>query len=464
VRRSRLILVVLTTQVLGLGAVTGVAHARWTFVGVFAEGANTPRVFVDHDGALRWSAVGFRYVRQRGGHTLPGAPHALVRSRSATAHLSPVARLASRNPTVAFDARGGGLVAYTRNGVSPGLHARRRSQSGRELSPERLVSQRDRKAVMTGAGVDERANSVITWTRGTSPGIYARRMSGRGTLGPVETISATAIPANVLSVAPNGRAVIAFVESTVMADGRRVFELKAATAGPTSHFGLTRTVATETTGNPPGPFENGPRSAAAAIANSGVVTVAWVHGGEFCDCVDAEYIHSDVLAATASPGQPFGAPQQLAFHTAQDAFPVVAFSPAGAGLVTWQENQAQQPAADDTILAALAAPGGTFRVAAVDRRRGVAHPVGAFDDRGDVVVAWERQSLPGARGLPGPTASLLRPGGRFGPPTTLSPGRQHIRQLSLSGGGRGRIAVTWTRLRDGNRFVRESVESALWTP
>jgi hypothetical protein len=118
------------------------------------------------------------------------------------------------DPQVAIDPNGNAVFAWTRSdGTNLRIEARARSAPG-SLSAVQLLSPSGQDATAPQLGVDSTDNAVFTWTRfdGAKDRVQARARSAAGTLGAVQTLSASGQNADAPQVAvdQSGNAVFAW--------------------------------------------------------------------------------------------------------------------------------------------------------------------------------------------------------------------------------------------------------------
>lgn len=458
--------VVLAAVALAAALAPANASAAWRPGNVFYVPSTHGRGFVDFAGNVRWSALGGRPRR------------ALWRSRSARGHLTRPIRLRSVHPTLDVNTHGAGLVAWGSRGPVDGtLFARRRSPSGKYVTPLRRVSPDE--STLLGSGIDNRGNSVLVWRQGSV--LYARGMSGAGRLGPIQRLSAGNPPGGIgpnvtqFALAPTGHVAVAWEEWAPEPNpyGNGTMYLKVATAGPSHVFGAPVTVRTFSPAGSEGETQGPLREPSLAVGPTGTVAVAWIEKGRFLELYTTQYARGDVYVATARPGEAFDV-QQLAEGTAPDRRPAIAYSRAGAAVVSWVEcstapiaqlcanpDGRNQP---DVIRAAYSSRGSRFGVRqTIDHVAGINLASAGFDDRGNAIVAWRRlDAYNPAANLFGPARAMAaerRPGHAFGAPVALSRTlRGGIRALNVSGGGHGTLAVTW------DVFKPSLVQTAIHVP
>lgn len=437
----------LSSLVLAAALAPATASAAWRPGNVFYAPSADGRGFVDFAGNVRWSALSGRPRR------------ALWRSRSARGHLTRPVRLRSTHPTLDVNTHGAGLVAWgSRGSVGGTLYARRRSPSGRYVTPMRQISQGGSLLdTLLGWGIDNRANSVLLWRRGSA--LYARDMSGAGHLGGIQRLSAgdVSVEKPQLAVSPTGHVAAAWLEYVSGASGPGTQYLKVATAGPSHVFGAPVTVRAFSPKGTEGDQEGPLRQLALAVGPTGTVAVVWIEKGRFVELGTTDHALGDVYVATARPGEAFDA-QQLTQGNAPDRRPALAYSRAGAAVVAWTEcssapiaqlcSQPDGRNQPDVMRAAYSSRGLIFGVRqTLDRTASIDLASAAFDDRGNAVVAWRRsdpaRSPYDPAALARPMAAERRPGHSFSAPIALSGSHRGIRSLSVSGGGHGILAVTW---------------------
>lgn len=440
------------------GAAAGAPAGDWRFGVVFGEPSDWGReggAFVDGAGGVRWSGAAYPSARLLEGFR--GDPRGVWRSRSAGGTRSRTVQLASEFATRDVNGSGAGLVTYQApSRVRGQIFAFRRTPSGRAAFGARPVSAPGADAFLRGAEIDDRANSVLLWKADGGP-LLARRMSGRGTLGPAETISSNGD--GVLSVAGSGRVAVLYSERAA-GTGVAVV-LRVAAAGPTGRFGAPRTIATLADG--------APLLLDVEISNEGRSVATWLVSRPSPPLGDPL---GTLYAAGVTPSGIVGPVRRLSTAPVPLAATLepsdIAVSRSGRFLVAWQERRRPGPGPADAILASASDDSLQFGPAQlIERSTAVATPVAAVDGRGQATVAWNRTAS-GPGGPAGPAAATGPLGARFAAPQALAPGARTVETLKIAAGGRGTTAVAWKRFRLVKGAARSvlfpSIETAIRRP
>jgi hypothetical protein len=410
--------VVVVAVVVGWGA--SQAIAAWGPPGwVSADGwsgADWPRVAVDRhgDALLAWPAFD---------ESLPGSMYRIqARARSRSGRLGPIVTLSKPGPApawpqVAVDDEGGGIVAWQQNdGRTNWRVAARRVGRGGTLGPILMLSAEGWIANLPQVAMAPGRRAVVAWTeyRAGAWRTVARRVSARGSIGPLLDLGAGSAEPPAVAMDGRGVATVAWSASASVVARRissravsapRVIARATHSAGG---FALVQAAADGggdvvigfRSGSGPRPrvwVRRWRRSGALGrrLAVSPPGQSAGLHLALGTDAKgDAVIVwtreqsddRSSVDGRRLSRGDVLGGVARLGSGDRLD----VAVGPTGAGIVVWQDSGADGATAVRSRAVDRGGRFGATRTTAGDGRA----PQAAADPAGRVVAVWQQATSP----------------------------------------------------------------------